>query len=74
MNTQKVWLEMASTSTNAYEQNIRSRAQSILTEDGSVGPLLPFEHARDVVNWHEQHQVAMRRKPNILNFFRSSNH
>jgi len=72
MNTEKLWLEMASTSSNAYEQNIRARAQSILTEDGSVGPLLSYEHARDVVTWHERSQAALRRRPNILSFFRRS--
>lgn len=70
MNTEKLWLEMASTSTNAFEQCIRSRAQSILTEDGSVGPLLPYEQARDVVTWHERSQAALRQRPNILSFFR----
>jgi hypothetical protein len=66
----KPWLEMASTSTNAHEQWIRQRAQSLLTEDGERGPLLPFEQARDVVDWHERSQAAMRRRPNILSFFR----
>lgn len=37
------------------ENNIRSRAQSILTEAGAAGPLLPYEQARDVVAWHESH-------------------
>lgn len=68
----KLWLEMASTSTNAYEQSIRTRAQSLLTEAGDPGPLLPYEQARDVVDWHERSQAAMRRKPNILSFFRSN--
>jgi hypothetical protein len=66
----KLWLEMASTSTNAHEQWIRQRAMSLLTEAGDPGPLLPFDQALDVVNWHERSQAAMRRKPNILSFFR----
>jgi hypothetical protein len=32
---------------------VRYRAQSILTDAGSPGPLLPYEQARDVVAWHE---------------------
>lgn len=74
MSTQKLWLEMASTSSNAYEQWIRQRAQSLLTETGDLGPLLPYEQALDVVQWHERSQAALRRKPNILSFFRNTHH
>lgn len=65
-----LWLEIPSTSANAYEECIRSRAQSLLTEGGELGPLLPFDQANDVVLWHERSQAALRRKPNILSFFR----
>ena len=33
----------------------RYRAQSILTETGAPGPLLPYDQALDVVRWHESH-------------------
>ena len=37
------------------ETLVRQRAQSILTADGEPGPLLPYDHAHDVVRWHESH-------------------
>ena len=37
------------------ENVVLTRAQSILTEVGAVGPLLPYDQARDVVRWHESH-------------------
>lgn len=38
-----------------HDTLIRYRAQSILTEPGAPGPLLPIDQARDVVRWHESH-------------------
>lgn len=38
---------------NPYENTIIARAQSILTMDGHLGPVLPFQWAMDVVNWYK---------------------
>lgn len=52
-----------------HDTLIRYRAQSILTEPGAPGPLLPIDQARDVVRWHEQSQ-AMRRPRGIIQMIR----
>lgn len=43
------------------ETTIRTRAQSILTEAGSPGPLLPYGQALDVVRWHDSQPARPRR-------------
>ena len=48
-----------------HDTLIRYRAQSILTQHGAPGPLLPIHQARDVVRWHEQSQ-AMRQPKGII--------
>jgi hypothetical protein len=47
---------------NPLDCTIRARAQSILTMDGQVGPLLPIEQALDVVAWHERHLAGQARQ------------
>jgi hypothetical protein len=42
-----------SSSPDPYEAHIIARAQSILTMNGKVGPVLSYPQALDVVRWAE---------------------
>lgn len=57
---------------NALDATTIARAQSILTVDGKVGPMLPVEQATDVVAWHERHTAPPRKQASILQFFKRS--
>jgi hypothetical protein len=50
---------------------VRYLAQSILTVAGAPGPLLPYEQALDVVNWHES-QPARQARPTMLERIREA--
>lgn len=45
-------------SPDPYEAHIISRAQSILTKGGVVGPVLPYEEALEVVKQSQLHLVV----------------
>lgn len=53
--TDSKWPSYLGKPTCPLENLVRQRAQSILTTDGELGPLLPYDQARDVVRWHESH-------------------
>lgn len=46
---------------NPLDATVQMRAQSILTERGAPGPLLPIDQARDVVRWHESQLLTQQR-------------
>lgn len=50
---QGMWPLLTAPSVDAREEFIISRAQSLLTMDGEIGPRLSYAHAQDVIRWHE---------------------
>lgn len=58
--TDSKWPSYLGKPTDPLETLVRQRAQSILTTDGELGPLLPYDQARDVVRWHESHLRSMQ--------------
>lgn len=65
------WPERLAPPTFPDHNLVRYRAQSILTDAGSLGPLLPYEQALDVVRWHES-QPARQPRPTMLERIRAA--
>jgi hypothetical protein len=57
---QRCWPAELGPSIDAMECTWRARAQSILTCDNALGPLLPIEQARDVIAWHQHYLDTLR--------------
>lgn len=64
------WPERLAPPTFPDHNLVRYRAQSILTVAGAPGPLLPYEQALDVVNWHESQPA--RHAPSMMDRIRDA--